>query len=181
LVPSHDRRKLLALARRALEARVRREPPPKAEGGGALDRPLGAFVSIHTAGELRGCLGRLSPGAPLVETILHLAAAVSDSDPRFEPVVPAELSRLEIEISILTEEREVSSVEEIEVGRHGLIVESGRRRGLLLPQVAIEHGWDRMTFVEHVCLKAGLHREAWQDGATLAVFEAEVFGDPSTV
>ena len=102
---------------------------------------------------------------------------MSDSDPRFEPVGPEELDEIDVEISVLTPEREIESVDDIEVGRHGLIVEQGYRRGLLLPQVAVEHRWDRTTFLEHTCLKAGLPRDAWQHGARLLVFEAEVFGD----
>lgn len=171
-----ERHRLLSLARHALEARVRREPPPHPPAGLPFDLPRGAFVSIHRGGDLRGCLGRLDP-APLSETIVHLAAIVSDADPRFDPVHPDELDEIHLEISVLTPEREIGSVEEIEVGRHGLIVEQGSRRGLLLPQVAVEHRWDRMTFVEHTCLKAGLPRDAWQRGARLLVFEAEVFGE----
>ena len=118
-----DRQKLLTLARHALEARVRREPPPALERGGAFDEPLGAFVSIHNEHELRGCLGRLDVNVPLAQTVADLAAVVSDSDPRFAPVSPAELPDLEVEISVLTPERAIVSIDEIEVGRHGLIVE----------------------------------------------------------
>src|SRR5262245_15043426 len=117
--------------------------------------------------------------APLGEVVRHLAQAVSDSDPRFQPVSPNELSELAIEISVLTPEREVADVSEIEVGRHGLIVERGRRRGLLLPQVAVEHGWTRDMFLEHACLKAGLPRSAWREGARLFGFDAEVFAGES--
>jgi AmmeMemoRadiSam system protein A len=169
---------LVKLARHALEAHVRREAPPARARGGALDEPLGAFVSIHKDHELRGCLGRLDVDAPLAETVADLAAVVSDSDPRFEPVSPAELPDLDVEISVLTPEREIASIEEIEVGRHGLIVESGHRRGLLLPQVAAEHGWDVETFLAHTCLKAGLAEDAWR-GARILVFEAQVFSERS--
>ena len=140
----------------------------------------GAFVSIHRAGELRGCLGRIESDWPLSQVITHLAAVVADSDPRFDPVEPHELGELDIEISVLLPEREVYSIEDIEVGRHGLIVEHGSRRGLLLPQVPTEHGWDRRTFVEHTCLKAGLPPHAWHDGARLFVFEADVFAELRT-
>lgn len=173
---SDDRTRLLALARQALEARVTRRPRPDPPGGGVFDLARGAFVTIHRQGALRGCLGRLEP-LRLSETIVHLAAVVADSDPRFEPVGVAELDEIELEISVLTSEREIESVDDIEIGRHGLIVEQGYRRGLLLPQVPVEHRWDRLTFLEHTCLKAGLPRDAWQHGARLFVFEAEVFGD----
>ena len=175
-IGNDDRGRLLALARETLDARVNRRPLPAAPNGGAFDLPRGAFVSIHRRGELRGCLGRLEP-QPLSETVVHLAAVVADSDPRFEPVGPSELHEIDLEISVLTPEREIESVDEIEVGRHGLIVEQGFRRGLLLPQVPVEHRWDRRTFLEHTCLKAGLRRDAWQHGARMFVFEAEVFGD----
>ena len=133
-----DRQRLLAVARRALEARAGGQRPPAMEQGGVLDEPLGAFVTIRRHGELRGCLGRIAPDAPLAETVADLGGSVSDSDPRFNPVAPAELDDIDVEISVLTPEREVHSVAEIEPGRHGVIVEQGYRRGLLLPQVATE-------------------------------------------
>ncbi len=176
-VPVADQQRLLALARRALEARVRREPAPPAEPGGALDWPRGAFVTIHAAGDLRGCLGRLDPGAPLAETVADLAASVADSDPRFQPVAATELPSIDVEISVLTPEREISGPAEIEVGRHGLIVEQGHRRGLLLPQVASEYAWDAETFAAQTCVKAGLPPDAWRRGARLFVFEAQVFAE----
>lgn len=172
-----DQQRLLRLARQALEARVRREPPPLVEQGGAMELPCGAFVTIHCRGELRGCLGRIETSAPLAETVMDLAESVADSDPRFEPVAVIELHEIDIEISILTPEREVRSIAEVEPGRHGLIVEQGARRGLLLPQVAIEQGWDRETFVSHTCRKAALAPDAWLRGARLFVFEAQVFGE----
>jgi AmmeMemoRadiSam system protein A len=177
LLDEPEQQRLLALARRALEARVRGEAPPAPDAGGALDLPRGAFVTLHHRGNLRGCLGRLDVRAPLSLTIAELAAVVSDSDARFDPVRSTELADLDIEISVLTPERVIASPDEIEVGRHGLIVEDGRHRGLLLPQVATEHGFDRQTFLEQACLKAGLPGDAWQQGATVQVFEAQVFGE----
>lgn len=176
-VSLEDQQRLLALARLAFEARVRGETPPAVGGDGTLGQPCGAFVTIHRLGELRGCLGRIETSAPLAETIVHLAGAVADSDPRFEPVSLMELNDIDIEISVLTPEREVRSIAEIELGRHGVIVEQGHRRGLLLPQVATEHGWDRETFVSHTCKKATLAADAWRRGARLFVFEAQVFGE----
>jgi AmmeMemoRadiSam system protein A len=172
---------LLRLAREALEARVRRGSPPAVEHGGALDWPCGAFVTIHCAGDLRGCLGRIDVDAPLADTVAHLAAVVSDSDPRFNPVTPQELEIISLEISVLTPEREVASIDEIEIGRHGLIIEQGHRRGLLLPQVATEQKWDRATFLDHTCRKASLPPDAWRRGARILVFEAQVFGEPGPV
>lgn len=177
MIGLEDQRRLLMLARRAIEARVRREPAPVPERGGSLDHPYGAFVTIHCHGDLRGCLGRLDPDGPLAETVAQLAGSVSDSDPRFSPVQPGELGGIVVEISVLTPEREVTAIDDVEVGRHGLIVEHGGRRGLLLPQVATEYGWDAETFVSHTCRKAGLPADAWRRGARLLVFEAQVFGD----
>jgi len=179
MIGPEDQQRLLVLARCALEARVRRQQPPPPERGGALEWSRGAFVTIHCHGDLRGCLGRIETDAPLADTIAHLAASVSDSDPRFDPVSALELDGIDLEISVLTPEREVTSIAEIEVGRHGLIVEQGARRGLLLPQVATEYGWDALTFVSHTCLKAALPADAWRQGARMLVFEAQVFGEAS--
>ena len=176
-IPPHDQRVLLDLARRALEARVERRPPPPVARGGTLDLACGAFVTIHCRGELRGCLGRIDVDAPLAQTIAHLAAVVSDSDPRFAPVSVHELPDIDVEISVLTPEREIQSIEEIEIGRHGIVIEDGHRRGLLLPQVATEHGWDRETFLAHACLKASVPADSWRSGARVLVFEAQVFGE----
>jgi AmmeMemoRadiSam system protein A len=168
--------RLLGLARRVLNAGVRGEPLPAPECGGVLDDHCAAFVSIHKQGDLRGCLGRLDAGWPLSRLIAHLSFEVAHADPRFTPVQPAELELLDLELSILTPEREIGDLTEIVIGRHGVIVESGGRRALLLPQVAVEYGWDARAFVEHTCLKAGLRRDAWRDGRIYA-FEAEVFGE----
>lgn len=172
-----DQERLLRLARRCLEARVRREKPPPPERGGGLDSPMGAFVSVHHHGDLRGCLGRLETDRPIAENVAHLAAVVSDSDPRFPPISTEELAGLELEISALTPEQEIADINVIEVGRHGLIIERGHRRGLLLPQVATEYGWDREAFLDHTCLKAGLPADAWRNGARIFIFEAQVFAD----
>jgi AmmeMemoRadiSam system protein A len=175
MLDADDQRRLLNLARRCLEARVRRQPQPPVEYEGALDVCRGAFVSIHDDDDLRGCLGRLETDRAVADVVAHLATVVADSDPRFAPVTPEELPTLVIEISVLTPEYEVADVTEIEVGRHGLIVERGSRRGLLLPQVATEYGWDRETFLDHTCVKAGLPADAWRRGARVFRFEAQVF------
>ena len=177
MLAADDRERLLHLARRCLEARVRHEPPPPIDRGGGLDEPMGVFVTIHTAGQLRGCLGRLEHDQPVADNVAHLAAVVSDSDPRFRPLRSSELGATQIEISALTPEIEVRDIGEIEVGRHGLIVEQRHRRGLLLPQVATEHGWNRDTFLDHTCIKAGLPADAWRRGARIFTFEAQVFGE----
>ena len=170
-------RELLAIAREALEARVRRMRLSRPEARDDGQPRHGAFVTIFCQGELRGCLGRVTSDMPLPQLIRHLAQEVADSDPRFDPVNAGELHEISVEVSVLTPEREIESVLEIEIGRHGLIVERGGQRGLLLPQVAPEHGWDRETFVAHTCLKAGLSPDSWRHGARLFVFEAQVFGE----
>jgi AmmeMemoRadiSam system protein A len=177
VLSAEEQQRLLRFARRCLDAHVRREPLPPAEHGGMLDLRTGAFVSLHERGDLRGCLGHIEPDRPLGEIVGHLAAVVSDSDPRFQPVTVDELDDVDVEISVLTLEREIVDVNEIEVGRHGLIIEMGSRRGLLLPQVATEFGWNRETFLEYTCLKAGLPRDTWRHGARILIFEAQVFGE----
>jgi AmmeMemoRadiSam system protein A len=175
LLTLDDRQRLLQLARRALAAKVLGLPLVESDDYASV--ASGAFVSIHRRGELRGCLGRLEP-LPLAAMVRELARAVADSDPRFEAVAASELPEIDIEISVLTPQRRIDSPGEIEVGRHGVIVEQRGRRGLLLPQVAKVRGWDRLTFLEHACLKAGLPRDAWPR-VDIFVFEAEVFGERS--
>ena len=177
MIDRDDQTRLLQLARQALEARVRKMMPPDIEKGGAFDLKCGAFVTIYCRGELRGCLGRVDVETPLAETIIHLAAVVSDSDPRFDPVLLRDLWDITLEISVLTPEREIQSIEEIEIGTHGVVIEQGHRRGLLLPQVATEHRWDRTTFLKHVCQKAFLPPDAWTRGARILIFEAQVFAE----
>ena len=177
MVNEDDQLLLLSLARQALEARVAGFGAPDVQCVGPLALRCGAFVSIHHGDDLRGCLGRLTGDWPLGRTIVHLGGAVADRDPRFSPVMASELPLLLIEISLLTPERPIASIDEIEVGRHGLIIEHGYARGLLLPQVATEHAWDRETFIEHTCMKAGLPRDGWKNGARIHVFEAHVFSE----
>ena len=175
MIGHEDQQRLLVLARRALDARARGAEPPAIEETDRVEVLAGAFVTIHRRGDLRGCLGRLECDSPLDQVVLHLATIVADSDPRFPPVTAEELVEIEIEISVLTPEREIQSLDEIEIGRHGVVVERGGRRGLLLPQVASEHGFGVTTFVEHTCRKAGLPPDAWQHGAHVFIFEAVVF------
>jgi AmmeMemoRadiSam system protein A len=185
MTADNDRRALLAVARAAILANVTGQPSACAslEGAGGpegrqLRRVLaGAFVSLHLQGQLRGCIGRIEADAPLVDTIADCARLASSADPRFPAVTAAELDLLHVEISILGELEQVVLLDAIEIGRHGLLVEEGRCRGLLLPQVAVEWRWNAKAFVEHTCQKAGLPRDAWQHGAALWRFEAEVFSE----
>jgi AmmeMemoRadiSam system protein A len=173
-----DRQRLIQLARRAIEAHVTGGVP---NGEVSVPEPLerhgGAFVTIHRRGELRGCIGHLEATGSLGRIVGECAVAACSADPRFPPVADAELPELEIELSLLGPLEPISSPDEIEVGRHGLVVERDRMRGLLLPQVATEWQWDRETFLEQTCHKAGLPRDAWRHGARIWRFEAEVFSD----
>lgn len=172
-----DRRTLLRIAREAITAYVTGTPTPAPDPTDATARQAGAFVSLHRRGELRGCIGHVEADEPLARVVARCAVAAGSSDPRFQPVTAGELPELDIELSILGPLEPVSSLEEIEVGRHGLVIEMGWRRGLLLPQVATEWNWDREMFVAQTCHKAGLPFDAWKKGAKTWKFEAEVFGE----
>ena len=172
------RTELLGIARRAIEATVRdgRAPEPKSASA-ALQTPQGAFVTITIGGELRGCIGTFREDTPLFRTVAQMAVAAAREDPRFPPLTAAELPKIHVEISALTPMKPVADAREIEVGRHGLYITRGYNSGVLLPQVATEYGWDRTTFLEQTCRKAGLPKNAWQEGAKILSFEAEVFGE----
>jgi AmmeMemoRadiSam system protein A len=178
-----ERQALLAIARRAMIAQVTGAALPGDDAGASRSpaalqaASAGVFVTLHETGHLRGCIGQMEPDEPLVPSLIDAAVAACSRDPRFPPVRPDELSRIAIELSILGPLEPVATLEEIEVGRHGLLVEQGRKRGLLLPQVAVEQRWTAAVFVLHTCRKAGLSDHAWQRGATLWKFEAEVFGE----
>jgi len=174
---AEDKAFLHDIAGRAIENLLRGrslseiEPPSP-----LLKEPRGAFVTLRKQGRLRGCIGHILPRYPLAETIVRMARAAAFEDPRFPPLKEDELGELDVEISVLSPLRTVSDVKEIQVGRHGLYIRKGGYAGLLLPQVATEHGWDRKTFLEHTCLKAGLPKEAWKDGETkIQVFSADIF------
>ena len=142
-------------------------------------RAIGAFVTLKRKGELRGCLGTLACRGPLADEVARLAASTSHEDPRFEPVRGWELPDLHFEVSVLgpLEAIDPRAPDAIVIGRHGLVVEQGSRRGLLLPQVATEWKWTREEFLANTCRKAGLPGDAWQRAATVYRFDAEVFGD----
>jgi AmmeMemoRadiSam system protein A len=143
-----------------------------------LAEPRGVFTTLHLFGELRGCVGYVLPIAPLYAAVGETARAAAFEDTRFYAVTAEEAPALEIELSVLSPPQEISP-ETIEVGRHGLIISRAGYRGLLLPQVPVEHGWDRIAFLEQTCRKSGLPLDAWQKGATIEAFTAEVFGDES--
>ncbi len=179
MLSEEQKRRLIDIARQAVTAAVAGEPAPDlATDDPDLREPRGAFITLKKAGQLRGCIGYIEPRAPLIEAVADNAESAALRDPRFTPVTPEELPDISIEISALTPLEPVADVEEIEVGRHGLVLSRGPNRGLLLPQVPVEWGWDREEFLEHTCLKAGLLPEAWRhDDTELLCFEAEVFSE----
>lgn len=141
-----------------------------------LAEPRGAFTSLYLNAELRGCVGFVLPVSSVYRAVIDTARAAAFEDTRFYPVTIAEAPHLEIELSILSPPRSISA-EEVEVGRHGLLISMSGHRGLLLPQVPAERNWDRITFLEQTCRKAGLPADAWKRGALIEAFTAEVFGD----
>lgn len=172
-----QRNSLLGIARRALEGYLGAGQIPPGEGAqGTLAAPGAAFVTLTKNGRLRGCIGYTQAVAPLFKVVQECAVAAATEDPRFPPVSPKELPSLRVEISVLTPLFPIRP-EEVEIGKHGLMVAQGRMRGLLLPQVPVEWGWDRETFLDQTCVKAGLPPSAWRHGATLRAFTAEVFGE----
>ncbi|MHB8110227.1 MAG: AmmeMemoRadiSam system protein A [Syntrophorhabdaceae bacterium] len=141
-----------------------------------LEEKCGAFVTIKNCGNLRGCIGYVRGYLPLHETVKQMAIQAAFNDPRFEPVTKDEWKDCDFEISVLTPMKKIKNIEEIEVGKHGLYIEKGVHSGLLLPQVPIEQGWDRTTFLEYTCYKAGLPKDAWKSKDTdIYIFSADVF------
>ena len=169
------------LARETVEAFVRTgEPPalPEDLPDEMKSRRAGVFVSLKIGGKLRGCIGNFQSELPLFREVARMALASATRDPRFYPMKEADLDAFAIEISVLSPLSKIDSVEEIEVGRHGIYIEKGFYRGVLLPQVATEHGWDRPTFLRQTCVKAGLPTNAWEaEDAEIYVFSAQVFGE----
>ncbi len=175
-----QRHDLLALARQAILAHMTHGPVPRLDSACAAARH-GAFVSLHVRGDLRGCIGYPQSDQPLGQVIARCAVSAATADLRFAPLTLDELAVARIEISVLGPIEPVTDTNEIIVGRHGLIVAQGYSKGLLLPQVATEHGWDRDTFLGYTCAKAGLKKDAWKSGADIFRFEAEVFAEEAAV
>jgi AmmeMemoRadiSam system protein A len=170
------RKNLLQRARSAI-ARAIGAPTANPQRLIPEDLRAGAFVTIRIKGRLRGCIGYPEPELPLIEVIERCAVSAAISDPRFPALSVVEWSEIDVEVSVLGPIEPVTHIAEVIVGQHGLIVEFGRRRGLLLPQVAIEWKWTAVEFASQTCVKAGLPSDAWQKGAKLFKFEAEVFGE----
>jgi len=172
-----DKQTLRTFATSAIENSAKGVGPPSVSSAAEkLNERYGAFVTIYKKGMLRGCIGSLEPAGPLQKTVVEMAKAAACGDPRFRPVTAEELPYLDVEISVLTPLKEIRDPEEIVVGVHGLVVSKGNRSGLLLPQVAAERGWDRITFLEETCRKAGLPKDAWiEQDARILIFSADIF------
>jgi AmmeMemoRadiSam system protein A len=168
-LPPISQEKLMELSRHTLEDLVRGAATARPE----IDDPYlqsceyGAFVSLHKKDELRGCVGNCVPDAPLFETVSEMTEAAASRDPRVAPIEKNELAQIHIDITVLSPLERVRDPLDIEVGKHGLYIASGSKRGVLLPQVALQHHWDIKTFLEQTCLKAGLRENAWEESNTL--------------
>jgi hypothetical protein len=173
-----ERAALLGVARASIRHYLGLGPAPEVPATGALAEARGAFVTLRRDGALRGCIGRVQGTPPLARLVLELAVSAASADPRFEPVSVDELDELDLKISVLGPPRPLTSPADLRVGIDGALVRLDWHRGVLLPSVAVEHGWDGETFLRHTCLKAGLWPEAWEDPrAIIEAFEAQEFGD----
>lgn len=183
MLTSDDKNILLETARTSIETAIRLrckdedfQLPSKVSS--ALKESCGAFVTLHKFGELRGCIGYIEGVLPLIETIKDVAAKAATEDYRFNPVTQDELPEITIEISVLTPLKLIKDINEIEVGKHGIIMQREHNRGLLLPQVATEYGWDRETFLNQTARKAGMSADAWKKPDTnIYIFSAEIFSE----
>lgn len=173
-----QQRFLLILAREAIRSHLESgERPPVSAEEGVLHEQRGAFVTLRHSEKLRGCIGYPLPQESLFLTIIDAAIMAATQDHRFSPLTLEDLPEVNIEISVLTSPRRITDVSEIKVGEHGIIITQGMNRGLLLPQVPVEWGWDRETFLRHSCLKAGLEEDAWEKNAEIQIFSAQVFSE----
>lgn len=176
LLSVNDQRTLLRLAHESilsgLEQREISLEPPSA----SLAEARGVFTSLYLGGQLRGCVGYVRPEVSLYRAVAESARAAAFADTRFSPVTKEDAPQICVELSVLSPLHPIAP-HEIEVGRHGLLITMNGYRGLLLPQVAVEHGWDRTTFLEQTCRKAGLPLNAWHEGAAIEAFTAQVFGE----
>ena len=172
-----DRQLLLKIARDAIVAHVCGASLPEVDHGALDGRRGGAFVTLRQDDQLRGCIGHIDARDLLTRVVARCAVSACSADPRFPAVSRSEIDRVSIELSILGPLQPMHGADDVEIGRHGLVVEKAGHFGLLLPQVATEWRWTREQFLEHTCRKAGLPQEDWKQGATLWRFEAEVFGE----
>jgi len=172
-----EKRTLIDIAKTTIECRLTGTSIPEFRiDTEVLREKRGAFVTLKKHGHLRGCIGYIEAKKPLCKTVEQMAIAAAFDDPRFPPLTRDELKHVTIEISVLSKLKEIKDIDEIEVGIHGIYIVQGFHSGLLLPQVAIEYKWDKMTFLEETCYKAGLHPGAWRDkDTTIYIFSADIF------
>jgi AmmeMemoRadiSam system protein A len=174
-----EKQELLRLARASIASALHDQATPGVESEShSFQEPCGVFVTLRISGELRGCIGYVEPRVPLVKAVREIAIRSAFDDPRFPPLTRNELEQIDIEISILSPLKRIQSIEEIEAGKHGLVVELLNHRGLLLPQVAVEYQWDRKQFLRYTCLKAGLPEDAWENpDVVIFIFTADTFSE----
>ncbi|MBN2645904.1 MAG: AmmeMemoRadiSam system protein A [Desulfuromonadaceae bacterium] len=179
LLSLEEQQRLLAMARNAIEDHIcsgKVTVTPCEER--RLNLKNGCFVTIKKRGELRGCIGNFQSELPLFKNVAQMAVAAASNDPRFYHLESNELPDISLQISVLSPLEKISSIEEIQVGEHGIYVEKDYHHGVLLPQVATEHNWDRQTFLSQTCLKAGLPPRAWEEEDTdIYTFSAQIFGE----
>ncbi len=179
-ISAADQEMLFKVARESIKAHLKGEKSVLPEvTSPILTTPTGVFVTLHRHGRLRGCIGYLEACKPLLASVQEMAVAAAFGDPRFPSLREDELADLDFEISVLSPMHQIKNIEEIQVGRDGIYLERGGCRGLLLPQVATEYGWDRLTFLKQTCTKACLPQDAWEDQATrIYIFSAKILHEP---
>ena len=171
--------RLLEIARQTIDAHLNgTEPPEVVRPSSALEQRAGCFVTIEMNDQLRGCIGTFSSELPLHREVAQMAVAAATGDPRFYAMTAEDIGRYQLDISVLSPLERIEDTSVIEVGTHGIYLENDYSRGVLLPQVATEHGWNRRTFLEQTCVKAGLPTDAWQSPHTdIYIFSAQIISD----
>ena len=178
LLTKKEQRDLLKIARDTITSYVSSGSVPVLETASrGLNLESGCFVTIKQGDQLRGCIGNFVSDKPLYRLVQEMAVSAATRDPRFYPMKAGDLADFDLEISVLSPLELISAVDEIQVGKHGLYIIKNSYRGVLLPQVATEYGWDRETFLKHTCLKAGLPENAWTKDCQIYIFSALVFGE----
>jgi len=178
LLTKKEQKELLKIARETIvEYVTNRKIPAFVTMSPGLNLHSGCFVTIKQQGELRGCIGNFVSDQPLYQLVQEMAISAATRDPRFYPMKCEDLTAFSLDISVLSPLKQAASVEEIQVGVHGIYIVKGSYRGVLLPQVATEYGWNRDQFLQHTCIKAGLPEDAWQGDCEIYLFSAQVFGE----
>jgi len=178
ILTENERGELLKIARDAILSYVTSGKVPAVETASkGLNLETGCFVTIKQKGQLRGCIGNFVSDKPLYKLVQEMAVSAATRDPRFYPMKANDLGDFEVDISVLSPLEKAGSVEEIQVGTHGIYIIKGSHRGVLLPQVATDYGWDRDEFLRHTCIKAGLPENAWQEECEIYIFSAQAFGE----